>query len=72
MFNIGPGELMVVLVIALMVLGPRRLPEAGRSLGSGLREFRGALRERDRDDGEPSRPGRPAPPVFDEAELAEP
>jgi sec-independent protein translocase protein TatA len=37
---IGVPELLVILVIALIVLGPRRLPEAGRSLGRGLREFR--------------------------------
>jgi sec-independent protein translocase protein TatA len=36
-------ELLVVLIIALFVLGPKRLPEVGRSVGKGLREFRGAL-----------------------------
>ena len=38
--NIGPMELVVVLVIALIVLGPKRLPEVGRSLGKGIREFK--------------------------------
>lgn len=38
--NIGPGELIVILLIALIVFGPRKLPELGKSLGSGLREFR--------------------------------
>ncbi|WP_102127069.1 twin-arginine translocase TatA/TatE family subunit [Deinococcus planocerae] len=38
--NIGPGELLVVLLIALLVFGPRKLPELGKSLGHGLREFR--------------------------------
>jgi sec-independent protein translocase protein TatA len=38
--NIGPMELIIVLVIALLILGPKRLPSAGRSLGQGLREFR--------------------------------
>lgn len=38
--NIGPMELAIVLLIAMIVLGPRRLPEMGRSLGRGLREFR--------------------------------
>jgi sec-independent protein translocase protein TatA len=43
MSNIGPLELIIVLVIALIVLGPKRLPEAGRSIGKGLREFKDAL-----------------------------
>jgi len=42
--NIGPMELVVVLIIALLVLGPRKLPEVGRSLGRGIREFRHSLR----------------------------
>jgi len=41
--NIGPMELIVVLAIALLVLGPKRLPDAGRSLGRGIREFKGAV-----------------------------
>lgn len=41
--SIGPMELIVVLAIALIVLGPKRLPDAGKSLGRGLREFKGAI-----------------------------
>jgi sec-independent protein translocase protein TatA len=41
--TIGPMELIVVLAIALMVLGPKRLPDAGKSLGRGIREFKGAV-----------------------------
>jgi len=48
-FNVGPMELIVVLAIALIVLGPKRLPSAGRSLGNGLREFKGAITGDDRD-----------------------
>ena len=45
MFNIGPLELMVIMVIALLVVGPKRLPEVGKSIGKGLREFRRAQEE---------------------------
>ena len=41
--NIGPMELIIVLIIALVILGPKRLPSAGRSLGQGLREFRDGI-----------------------------
>jgi len=40
MFNIGTPELLVILIIALVIVGPRRLPEIGRQVGKGLREFR--------------------------------
>jgi sec-independent protein translocase protein TatA len=39
----GPLELMVILVVALLVLGPKRLPEAARSLGRGMREFKDTI-----------------------------
>jgi sec-independent protein translocase protein TatA len=51
--NVGPMELIIVLVIALIVLGPKRLPEAGRSVGKGIREFKESLsgvNDRDDDD----------------------
>lgn len=38
--SIGPMELVVVLIIALVVVGPKKLPELGRSLGGGMREFK--------------------------------
>ena len=47
--NIGPMELVIVLVIALVVLGPKRLPDAGKSLGRGFREFKGAISGSDDD-----------------------
>ncbi len=52
--NIGPGELILVLIIALVVIGPKKLPEVGRSLGHGIREFKesisGATRPDDDED----------------------
>ena len=41
--NIGPMEIVIVLIIALVVFGPKRLPELGRSMGKGIREFRGTV-----------------------------
>ena len=41
--GIGPMEIVVVLVIALLVLGPKKLPEMGRSLGTGMRSFKEAV-----------------------------
>jgi Tat protein translocase TatB subunit len=40
MLNIGPQELLLILVVALLVVGPQRLPELSRQIGRGLREFR--------------------------------
>jgi sec-independent protein translocase protein TatA len=60
--NIGPGEIMVVLVIALLVIGPKKLPEVARSVGRGMREFKdsisGATRldDEDEDDDIATRP----------------
>jgi sec-independent protein translocase protein TatA len=41
--NVGPMELIIVLVIALIVLGPKKLPEVGKSIGKGMREFKEAI-----------------------------
>lgn len=41
--NIGLPEMMIVLVIALVILGPKKLPDAGRSLGHGIRSFKDAI-----------------------------
>ena len=49
-FGIGVPELLIVLVIALIVLGPKKLPEVGRSLGSGMREFKDSISGAKRDD----------------------
>jgi sec-independent protein translocase protein TatA len=41
--SIGPMELIIVLAIALLVVGPKKLPELGRSLGGGMREFKDSI-----------------------------
>jgi sec-independent protein translocase protein TatA len=41
--GIGPIEIIVVLIVALLVFGPKRLPDLGRSLGGGMREFKNSV-----------------------------
>jgi sec-independent protein translocase protein TatA len=41
--NIGPLEIAIVLIIALVILGPKKLPDMGRSMGRGMREFKDAV-----------------------------
>ena len=48
--GIGPLELVIVLVIVLVVFGPKRLPSLGRQLGAGMREFKDSVTGKDRDD----------------------
>ena len=50
--NIGPLEIVVILIIALVVFGPKRLPELGRSMGKGIGEFRGSVTGNHDDDDE--------------------
>ncbi len=52
--NIGPLELIIVLVIALVILGPKRLPDVGRSIGRGMREFKSAVTGNDSEAAEPA------------------
>ena len=53
--NVGPLELLVIGVIALLVLGPSRLPDAARSLGRGMRELKEALQGDDEEEEEAPR-----------------
>ena len=71
--NVGPLELAIVLIIALVVFGPKRLPELGRSLGRGIREFRGSVSGSHGDEDDDDESGRreipagdPGPAVADE------
>jgi sec-independent protein translocase protein TatA len=56
-----PTHLIFILVVALLVLGPKRLPEVGKSLGKGIRDFRGALSGID--EPAPAEPAQPVPPA---------
>lgn len=55
--NVGPMEIGLVLIIALIVFGPKKLPDLGRSLGKGIREFKGSINGDD--EPEPEAPSRP-------------
>ncbi len=59
--QIGPMEIVLVLVIALLVLGPKRLPEAGRSIGKGMREFKDSIAGITRDEDPQDLTAAPAP-----------
>jgi sec-independent protein translocase protein TatA len=52
--GIGPLELVIVLVIALVIFGPKRLPDLGKSLGTGMREFKDSITGKSDDDDDPS------------------
>jgi sec-independent protein translocase protein TatA len=63
-FNIGPGELILVLVIVLIIFGPGKLPDIGSAIGKGVREFRKASTDlEDSIRGEPA----PKPPADQSA-----
>jgi sec-independent protein translocase protein TatA len=71
----GPLEIIILLVIVLLIFGPKRLPDLGRSLGRGMREFKDSVTGKDSDDEPPriaqSEPAPPAPPAQAEAPPAE-
>jgi sec-independent protein translocase protein TatA len=48
--NVGPLEIVLILIVALVIFGPKRLPELGRSAGKGIREFKNSVTGKDDDD----------------------
>jgi sec-independent protein translocase protein TatA len=48
--TIGPGEILIVLVLALLIFGPKKLPELGKGLGRGMRDFKRAVSGDDEDE----------------------
>lgn len=51
--NIGPLELIIVLAIVLLIFGPKKLPQLGRSLGGGMREFKDSVTGKHKDEDDP-------------------
>jgi sec-independent protein translocase protein TatA len=66
-FNLGLPEVIIVLVIALLFLGPKRLPEVGRSLGKGIHEFKEGVTGKDEDD----KPAPPPPVAIEPPQVAQ-
>ena len=76
--NIGPLEIAIVLIIVLIIFGPKRLPELGQSMGRGIREFKNSLTgDKDKDSSEEKRAElqaseqRPQPAGAENAEPVE-
>jgi sec-independent protein translocase protein TatA len=62
-FDVSPVHLILLAAIALIVFGPRRLPEMARSLGRGVREFKSAIADEDSTSARPTPPADPAAPT---------
>jgi sec-independent protein translocase protein TatA len=72
-FGIGVTELVILLVALLVIFGPKRLPEMGRSLGKGMREFKDSISGKDDDDDdEPVRRSSELPPAAEPVQPAPP
>jgi sec-independent protein translocase protein TatA len=60
--GVGPMELIVVLVVALVIFGPKKLPDLGRSIGGGVREFKNSISGDDREELPPGDPASASKP----------
>jgi sec-independent protein translocase protein TatA len=66
-FGIGVTELVILLVVLLIFFGPKRLPEMGRSLGRGMREFKDSISGKDDDEAVHHRLAAELPPADEES-----
>ena len=69
--NVGPMEIIVVLIVALIVFGPKRLPELGKSLGRGISEFKGSITASHEAPAPPAAAVEAAPVAVTEPKVAE-
>jgi sec-independent protein translocase protein TatA len=69
---IGVPELIIVLVIVLLVFGPKRLPQLGRQLGGGMREFKDGIQGKNKDDEEADEAARPELTRAAQADVLDP
>jgi sec-independent protein translocase protein TatA len=69
--NIGTGEIILLLLLALLLFGAKRLPEIGRSLGSGMKEFKDSVTGMTKHD-DPPPPAELAPPTAVETTTTSP
>jgi sec-independent protein translocase protein TatA len=67
-FGIGIWEILILLLVLLLVFGPKRLPEMGRSLGKGMREFKDSISGKDDDEPVHRQQAAELPPAVEEPE----
>jgi sec-independent protein translocase protein TatA len=72
MWSPSPIEIIIILAIVLIIFGPKRLPDLGRSLGRGMREFKDSVTGKDKDDELPEGGSTAAPEGGSTAEKPEP
>jgi sec-independent protein translocase protein TatA len=72
MWTPGPLEIVIILVIVLIIFGPKRLPDLGRSLGRGMREFKDSVTGKDKDDELPEGSADNPEPATTTADKPEP
>lgn len=69
--NIGPLEIGIVLIIVLIIFGPKRLPGLGKSLGTGMREFKETITGSDKDKDKDTDAGDAEKPAITQAQAAD-
>lgn len=63
---VGPTELLLIVLIIIIIFGARKLPELGKSLGEGIKNFRKSISSKEKNDKSSSETDKPEPPTKDE------